>query len=140
MLNLIRVQVDSYPDDGIGIFCGKGETVAELQERFEETEFAGQVNFYGLDRDAQFANGNRIHVMTLHSCKGTEFRAVHMFGIEELPNSNLQRTKLSYTGITRAKTTLNAYRAGPTTVKIEHAFAKPKKFSLADLLPDTENS
>lgn len=140
MLNIIRVQVDSYPDDGIGIFCGRGESVAELRERFAETEFAERVNFYGIDRNAQFANGNRIHVMTLHSCKGTEFRAVHIFGIEELPNSNLQRTKLSYTGVTRAKTSLNAYRAGPTTVKIEHAFAKPKKFSLADLLPDTENS
>jgi len=136
MLVSLRIQLDAFAVDSIGVFCGKKETLAELKARFDETDLAGMVAVYGVDRDASFTNGKRIHVMTLHSSKGTEFRAVHMFGIEELANGGLQRTNLSYTGVTRAKTALAAYRSGHTTVKLEHAFAEPKPFTFENLFPD----
>ncbi|CAG9171637.1 UvrD-helicase domain-containing protein [Cupriavidus respiraculi] len=138
MVELLRIQLDAYTGDSIGIFCGRTETLHELRARFNETDLSDTVSVYGVDSDARFTNGKRIHVMTLHSSKGTEFRAVHMFGIEELATPGLQRTRLSYTGVTRAKTSLNAYRSADTTVKLEHAFAEPAAFTLEDLLPDTD--
>lgn len=134
MMALLKIQLDAFAGDSIGIFCGKRETLTELRRRFSSTEYAGLVAVYGIDKDASFTGGKRIHVMTLHSSKGTEFRAVHMFGIEELATPGLQRTRLSYTGVTRAKTALNAYRAGPTTVKLEHAFARSRPFTFEDYL------
>lgn len=138
MLDLLRIQLDAFTGDSIGIFCGRTDTLAELRNRFDQTDLADTVTVYGVDLDARFTNGKRIHVMTLHSSKGTEFRAVHMFGIEELASPGLQRTRLSYTGVTRAKTSLNAYRSADTTVKLEHAFAEPAAFTLEDLLPDSD--
>lgn len=138
MIELLRIQLDAYAGDCIGIFCGKTDSLHELRNRFNETDLSDTVSVYGVDSDARFTNGKRIHVMTLHSSKGTEFRAVHMFGIEELATPGLQRTRLSYTGVTRAKTSLNAYRASDTTVKLEHAFAEPAAFTLEDLLPDKD--
>jgi superfamily I DNA/RNA helicase len=136
MFELLKVQLDAFAGDSIGIFCGRTETLSELRGRFDDTDLADLVAVYGVDRDASFTGGKRIHVMTLHSSKGTEFRAVHMFGVEELATGGLQRTRLSYTGVTRAKTALNAYRSSNTTVKLEHAFAEAKQFSYEDLLPD----
>lgn len=138
MLNLIRIQLDAYAGESIGVFCGRIDTVREIKDRFNSTDLASIVVAYGVDEGANFTSGKRIHVMTLHSSKGTEFRAVHIFGVEELSNRGLRRTRLSYTGVTRAKTSLNVYRSGDTTVKLEHAFAEPRLFSLEDLLPDTE--
>lgn len=138
MVDILRIQLDAYAGDSIGVFCGKIETLHELRNKFNETDLSETVSVYGVEPDARFTNGKRIHVMTLHSSKGTEFRAVHLFGIEELATRGLQRTRLSYTGVTRAKTSLNAYRSAETTVKLEHAFAEPAAFSLEDLLPETD--
>lgn len=136
MLDSIRIQLDAFSVDSIGIFCGRRETLGELRARFNATDLADMVAVYGVDKDASFTNGKRIYVMTLHSSKGTEFRAVHMFGVDELSSGGLQRTNLSYTGVTRAKTSLAAYRAGSTTIKLEHAFSVPAQFSFENLLPD----
>ena len=46
--------------------------------------------------------------MTTHSSKGLEFRAVHIVGTDKVKKFNLQRN-LTYTAITRAKTSLNIY-------------------------------
>ena len=91
---------------------------------------------HGVDDDSTFMDGRPIHALTIHGAKGTEFRAVHMFATEDLLNFPMNRRRLGFTAITRAKTSLNAYRTGETNKPLENAFAEPKHFDLDDLLPE----
>lgn len=133
---LIRIQLVAFKDDNIGVFAGTRETIAELKERFDATDLAGLVAYHVGGGDASLSSEKRIHVMTLHGAKGTEFRAVHIFGAEELRDYPLRRTKLAYTGITRAKTALNVFRTGPTSNALENAFAESTHIDLDDLFEE----
>lgn len=137
MLSLIKVQLDAFNDDSIGILCGTRETRKELDQRLKATDLKSLVCTHGIDGDADFAN-RTIHILTIYGAKGTEFRAVHMYGTEELNVGALRRTKLSYTAVTRAKTALNAYKTGGTTKALESAFSEPTLFDLADLFEDVK--
>src|SRR5207247_2453361 len=107
MLDLIGVQLDAFKDEMIGVFCGKKETLSELRQRFDATHIANKVCVHGVDANASFEGRRRIHVLTIHSAKGTEFRAVHLFGAEELRKFPMNRRQLGFTAITRAKTALH---------------------------------
>jgi len=135
MVELIRVQLDAFRGDTIGVFCGARETLTELRSRFDGTDLADKVAVHGVDSDATFMGGRPIHVLTIHGAKGTEFRAVHMYATEELASFPLNRRRLGFTAITRAKTALNAYRTGETNKPLENAFSEPQHFDLEDLLP-----
>ncbi|WP_207816648.1 ATP-binding domain-containing protein [Pseudomonas sp. 50_B] len=136
ILELIEVQLDAFPGEAIGIFCPRQEDRLEVKKYFEATHLKDQICAHGVDSDATFSGEALIHIMTLHASKGTEFRCVHIFGAEGLTTFPLRRTKLIYTGVTRAKTALNIYRFGETTAKVEAAFAKPVLFGLDNLFPD----
>lgn len=135
MCEILAVQLVAFHGDRIGIFCGKRNTASEVLERFQGTEFEGQVCIHEGDSDG-FSSGSPIHLMTMSSSKGVEFRAVHLFGIEELhSHSPLSRPTLAYTAITRAKTALHAYCTGKTNPELESAFAEPRHIELDDLFP-----
>lgn len=136
MIELIRIQLIAFKGDTIGVLCAKRETREDLLDRFDKTDLSNQVFVHGLEEDASFSSDIPIHVLTLHGSKGTEFRCVHIFAAEELANFPLNRTTLSYTGVTRAKTALNVYHTGKMSNKLENAFAKKRVFNLDDLLPD----
>lgn len=136
ILELIEVQLDAFPNEAVGIFCPRQEDRLEVKRYLEATHLRNQICTHGVDPDATFAGEALIHIMTLHASKGTEFRCVHIFGAEGLTKFPLNRTKLIYTGVTRAKTALNVYRHGETTAKVETAFAKPVLFGLDNLFPD----
>lgn len=136
IFELIEVQLDAFPEEAIGIFCPRQEDRVEVKKYLEATHLKDQICTHGVDSDATFSGGALIHIMTLHASKGTEFRCVHIFGAEGLTRFPLRRTKLIYTGVTRAKTALNVYRCGETTTKVEDAFAKPVLFGLDNLFPD----
>lgn len=138
LVELLDVQLDAFKDDALGIFCGTKEALAELKGRLDASGHGKLVCVHGLDGDASFGAGKRIHVMTIHAAKGTEFRAVHMFGTEDLANFPLNRRRLGFTAITRAKTALNAYRTGDTNKPLENAFAEPSHFDLDDLFDESE--
>lgn len=135
MLELIRVQLDSFVGDTIGIFCGMKESLIDLRERFNATDLAEKVSVHGVDDDSTFMDGRPIHALTMHAAKGTEFRAVHMFAVEDLLRYPMNRRRLGFTAITRAKTSLVAYKTGETNRPLENAFAEPTHFDLDDLLP-----
>jgi superfamily I DNA/RNA helicase len=135
MLELIKIQLDAFKDDTIGIFCGLKESSKELRERFNATAISDLVCVHGIDENASFNGSCRIHVLTIHSAKGTEFRAVHLYGAEDLLKFPLNRSRLGFTAITRAKTALNAYITGETNKRLENAFSAPSHFEIDDLFP-----
>ncbi len=135
MIELIRIQLDAFNDDSIGVFAGTNDTIAELKRRFDATDLAGLVAYHGYE-DSSFSPSKRIHLITLHSAKGTEFRAVHIFGAEELRSVHLRRTRLAYTAITRARTALNVFCTGETTRALDSAFAQTAYIDLDDLFEE----
>jgi superfamily I DNA/RNA helicase len=138
MLSLLRVQVDAFKGDVIGILCGKKEMLSELRTKFNSTEIAALVCVHGLDAGATFASSHPIHILSIHSAKGTEFRAVHIFGAEEMRTYPINNRQLGFTAITRAKTALNVYRTGDTNKALENAFAAPSHIDLDNLFPEQE--
>jgi superfamily I DNA/RNA helicase len=135
MVQAIEIQLDAFKGDSIGIFCATRNTLTELRQRFDGTKFKEKVCVHGIDKDSSFGGGKLIHVLTIHAAKGTEFRAVHLFGAEELVKHRLNHRHLGYTAVTRAKTSLNVYRTGDTNQPLENAFAQPKHMELDDLFP-----
>lgn len=133
ILESLHVQVDAFKGDKIGIFCGKKEMLTELRKRFDATDLAGLVCVHGVDEGSGFGTDHQIHVLTIHSAKGAEFRTVHIFGAEDLKYFPLNNRELGFTAITRAKTALNVYRTGDTNKPLENAFAESSHFDLADL-------
>jgi superfamily I DNA/RNA helicase len=135
MLELVRVQLDAFRGDSIGVFCALKEDLADLRSRFDETDLSGLVLVHGVDQGASFTLDHPIHVMTIHSAKGTEFRAVHLYGCEGLRAFPMNRRHLGFTAITRARTALNAFRSGETNRPLDNAFAKPSHMDLEKLFP-----
>jgi superfamily I DNA/RNA helicase len=135
IVSLIMVQLDAFKDEMIGIFCGKKETLGELRERFDASGMGDKVCVHGVDQGASFEDQRPIHVLTIHSAKGTEFRAVHLYATEELRAFPMNRRQIGLTAITRAKTALNAFRTGETNKPLENAFAQPSHMNMTDLFP-----
>lgn len=133
LVESLLVQIDAFKEDKIGIFCIKKENLSDLKERFNNTDLANLVFVHGIDGHSGFGTHHPIHVLTIHSAKGTEFRAVHIYGAEELKFYPLNHRELGYTAITRAKTALNVYRTGDTNRPLEAAFAESKHMDLSDL-------
>lgn len=133
MYKILEIQLDAFKDDNIGIFCGKKESLLELKTMFLATELSDLVAVHGIDDNSGFYSDKRIHIMTIHSSKGTEFRAVHIFKAEELSEYPMNRTRISYTAVTRARTALNIYRSGETNRNLENAMSEPKVFNVDDL-------
>lgn len=108
-LEEVAGQLDAYPGDLVGILCPRQN---ELNEVWQEIENAG------LDQVAQlqqFAGGyapfdpeKRVIVTTIHGAKGLEFRALHLLGMDFIKKFKTQKN-MSYTAVTRCKTSLRIY-------------------------------
>lgn len=134
MSKRIDVQLDAFKGNLIGVLVGKADTVKELSARFAASPFSKLVTVHDGDKGGDgFSSGKPIHVMTIHRAKGAEFRAVHMYGAEELKTFGLNHRELGYTAVTRAKTSLNAYKSGRSNRPLESAFAKEQHVALKDL-------
>jgi superfamily I DNA/RNA helicase len=111
MCGKLKTQLKAYPKELIGILVGRRYAFAELRTRFQGTEFQDDVEYHDND-SASFSSGKRLHVLTVKAAKGTEFRAIHLFGCEDVQYPQNTK-KYWYTAVTRAKTSLTAY-SGPS--------------------------
>ncbi len=134
MMELLNIQVSAYAGDRIGILCGRRDTTKEVYELLSNTELAPLTCCHLMD-GTDFSSDAQIHVMTMHSSKGVEFRAAHLFGIEELKSGHMNNPTLAYTAVTRAKTALNAYCTVTTSAELEHAFSEKKLIEIDALFP-----
>jgi superfamily I DNA and RNA helicase len=74
------------------------------------------------DKDyISFGPKTSICVCSLHAAKGLEFRTVHLVGGEGFPSFRDRQKRMSYTAITRAKTSLNLYSVNPLPGYLEQA-------------------
>jgi len=108
ILNKLDVQRQAYPDELIGICCLRNTDVDEVWAAIQSSPFAAVAVLHKADDHSPFTPESRICVATVHAAKGLEFRALHLTGFERLQSFSHQRN-LSFTAVTRAKTSLSLY-------------------------------
>lgn len=124
MYKTIDRQLRSYPGEGIGVVVPRTFMVDELKGMFDKTPMGPSIAYHTDNAEEHsFQSGKVIHVIVLKSAKGTEFRAVHLYGLEELQYPQ-NRRELLFTAVTRAKTALTGYHTGKILSSVSSAFAK----------------
>jgi superfamily I DNA/RNA helicase len=110
IMKSLRLQLDSYEKEALGVLCMKKETLAAFWETLEQDADLGPLAVK-LSDGGQWDNRRPIVCSTVHSAKGLEFRAVHLPSFEE--NKGREQRNLAYTAVTRAKTSLDIYHEAP---------------------------
>jgi DNA helicase IV len=122
MLEALSAQLEAYPDELIGILCPRADKTFEIWDHIRSSEFGKVAVLQGGGENAPFQADTRICVSTLHSAKGLEFRVVHVLGCESL-QSGAHTLNLTYTAVTRTKTSLTMYYSQSVPGFLEQAFA-----------------
>ena len=133
----IKTQLQAYPGEMIGVLCPRVVELAEAVELLGQSEIAGDVQVQRAGAYDAIASDRPVIVTTVQGAKGLEFRAVHMLAAEKLKNYQTQRN-LTYTAVTRAKTTLVVYHESGLAGYFEKGLraceiTKPVEPSLKDL-------
>jgi len=121
----VRVQLKSYPGDSVGVLIPsfKNGTLDTVRAALEGSEFANLVEYHGGD-GREFPEGKRVFVLTCHSAKGMEFRAVNLIAAEKMAQGPLSKRTLQFTTVTRAKTSLLVYYTGRLPASMATAFSE----------------
>jgi superfamily I DNA/RNA helicase len=106
-IETIREQLDAYPGEFIAVLAPRADRANALVAELEEA-FPGRVTAQRPGTYERFDSEKPIVCTTIHGSKGIEFRCVHILQTEGLHSMPRVR-ELTYTGITRAKTSLAIY-------------------------------
>lgn len=133
----IKTQLQAYPGEMIGVLCPRTPELTEAIELLGQSEIAGDVQVQRAGAYHAIAPDRPVIVTTVQGAKGLEFRAVHMLAAEKLKKYKTQRN-LTYTAVTRAKTTLVVYHESGLAGYFEKGLraceiTKPVEPSLKDL-------
>ena len=116
-------QLRAYPQAMIGILCPRRPDVQEVFSLLLRSELGDdvQVQLHEAGYDA-LSPDRRVLVGTISGAKGLEFRALHLLGMDRLGTipSPPKRVRLAYTAVTRAKTSLDIYRAGDLIGRLDN--------------------
>jgi superfamily I DNA/RNA helicase len=113
----IVVQVQSYPGEEIGVLSFRNEDVDEIRSALSSIVI-GDAASEGIVSDV-----NRVvKVLTIHSAKGLEFRAVHIVYAETLKQAPLSRN-LVRMAVTRGKSKVDIYSNGDIPKFLENAIS-----------------
>jgi len=126
LVGALDVQLDTYnePADLIGIVTWRKQDCDLIAEHLASTRFAGLTRVFHSDIEGRrFEQGVRICIITVQSCKGLEFRALHWLFADEAPHF-ITRER-AYTVVTRAKSSLTVYHHGPLQAFLAGAFPPP---------------
>lgn len=143
ILARLATQLKAYPDEYIGIICPRREEFVHVSQFFLNSSFREQINVQNAkDNLIKFNENKHIVISTLHSAKGLEFRALHIAGFEYMKNFGVQRN-MSFTGVTRAKTSLAVYYSDGLPPFFEQAYVNinrpPDMPTIENLFPKEEN-
>ena len=104
----IKIQMQAYPGEMIGVLCPRAAELGEVADLLGATNIAGAMQVQRAGAYDAILPDRPVIVTTVQGAKGLEFRAVHMIAAEKLKNYKTQKN-LTYTAVTRAKTTLVVY-------------------------------
>jgi superfamily I DNA/RNA helicase len=89
------------------VLCPRNDELDQLTAGLTAAGLGDSVtraNIYG-----EFDSSRPIWLSTLTAAKGLEFRAVHLAGLDHLSRMGSAQKRLTYTGVTRAKSALSVY-------------------------------
>ncbi len=107
----LKTQLQAYPGEMIGVFCSRGEDLKTVVNFLQASEIAGEVQVQRSGAYTSLDENRPVVVTTVQGAKGLEFRAVHLLAADKLKRFRTQKN-LTYTAVTRAKTTLVVYHGG----------------------------
>jgi len=133
----IKVQMQAYPGEMIGVLCPRAAELGEVADLLGASDIAGAMQVQRAGAYDAILPDRPVIVTTVQGAKGLEFRAVHMIAAEKLKNYRTQKN-LTYTAVTRAKTTLVVYHQVDLAGYFEKglnacSIAMPAEPSLKDL-------
>lgn len=103
----IKTQLQAYPDEYIGVLCPRTQELTQVGQALMQSDISDHVHVQHGDYEPQTLD-RRVIVTTIHGAKGLEFRAGHVLAADFVKKFRLQR-KMSYTAVTRCKTSLSVY-------------------------------
>ncbi|QWG20829.1 ATP-binding domain-containing protein [Bradyrhizobium sediminis] len=104
----IKTQLQAYPGEMIGVLCPRADDLKAVTAQLIASDIAGEVQVQRAGAYTSIVAGRPVVVTTVQGAKGLEFRAVHLMAADKLKRFSRQRN-LTYTAVTRAKTTLVVY-------------------------------
>lgn len=111
ILSRLDTQLGAFPNELIGIFCPKIETMEYVWSIIEKSTYSYLACLlHGTPKEGSLQK-KQVIVSTFHSAKGLEFRAVHLVACDELKKMPSNRN-IIFTAVTRAKTSLSVYYSG----------------------------
>ena len=109
VIDEIATQLSAYPGDLIGILCPRQDELNQVWELIANSSVAGDAQLQQYAGGyAPFDPNKRVIVTTIHGAKGLEFRALHLVAMEFVKKFPSQKN-MSYTAVTRCKTSLRIY-------------------------------
>jgi superfamily I DNA/RNA helicase len=110
---IIADQLRAYPTAIIGVLCPLRRDQKDVFDSLNRSYLADQIQLQMFETGyAPLDPDRRVIVGTVHGAKGLEFRAVHLMGADGIGRFPRHRTRIAYTAVTRAKTTLAIYHEG----------------------------
>lgn len=110
-LEALSAQITAFGDELIGIISPKRDGVERIWNAIQSSPYASKAFLVSDKGEDAFPEDRNIYVGTCHSAKGLEFRALHILDAEVLRKFGNNR-RMTFTAVTRAKTSLKIYAAG----------------------------
>jgi superfamily I DNA/RNA helicase len=106
----LRTQLVAYPGEWIGVLAPLKDDVGEIYEMLSASDIGDRVQLQKYEDGYDELDHSRpIVVSTMHSAKGLEYRAAHLFAFDTITKHRQNNQRLAYTAVTRAKTSLAIY-------------------------------
>jgi superfamily I DNA/RNA helicase len=109
----LKVQLQAYPGELLGVVAPKRDDAEYIGQKLLTSELRNSCVVQTDTDYISFGANTSICVCSLHAAKGLEFRTVHLVGAEGFPSFRDKQKRMSYTAITRAKTSLHLYSVDP---------------------------
>ena len=122
VIEKLNDQLKAYPDELIGVISPNKSAIKKFQDKILDSEFGRTTSFHNDDLTLSLDQEVRICVSTIHAAKGLEFRALHVLSCDKFKGRPLPRS-LSFTAVTRAKTSLDLYYSDSLLGFIEEAIS-----------------
>jgi superfamily I DNA/RNA helicase len=107
----VKEQLRYITDEPIGVIGPFHEALDAFMDAARADPILRSVTLRQKSNDYQaYDESSHVRVMTVHSAKGSEFRAVHLLEGEAFKTHNRE---LAFTAVTRAKTEVSVYHTAP---------------------------
>jgi superfamily I DNA and RNA helicase len=117
----LLIQLKAYPDELLGVIAPRREDVEYIGQKLLSSAIGGTCVVQSDTDYISFGPNTSVCVCSVHAAKGLEFRTVHLVGAEYLPSFRDKQKRITYTAITRAKTSLTVYTTAPIPGYLEQA-------------------